>query len=74
MRNMITISSIIENCGGKSAIAKNARGLSADAVRKWNGVGIPERHWAVIMKLHKGRLTEKMLHEMNEALRLEAVA
>ena len=71
---MITISDIVENCGGRAAIAAEAEKLTPDAVRKWYGVGIPEKHWAVVKRLHKGRLSEKMLHELNEALRKEVAA
>lgn len=71
---MITISDIVENCGGRQAISEKVEKLTADAVRKWEGVGIPEKHWKTIMALHKGRLTEKMLHSLNERLRQSEAA
>ena len=74
LRNMITISNIVENCGGRNAIAEKSAKLSADAVRKWEGKGIPEKHWASVMSLYQGELTEKMLHDLNECLRSKLAA
>lgn len=66
---MITVESIIEKCGGVEIIASRAYGLKAPSIHKWKLFGIPEKHWAVILELHKGRLTCKNLHDMNERMR-----
>lgn len=49
---MKTVSEIINDCGGPKVIAASAgKKLSHWAVRKWPTIGIPERHWPVLMAL-----------------------
>lgn len=65
----LTITNIIERCGGSKVIASQCDGLQADSVRKWIGKGIPEKHWTPICKLHGKRLNANKLHDLNESIR-----
>ncbi|MGH6861672.1 MAG: carph-isopro domain-containing protein [Phyllobacterium sp.] len=52
MENTLTISEIIKAAGGATAIATASAGaIKKDAVYKWPSIGIPDRHWSVIMQL-----------------------
>ena len=63
---------IIRSCGGARAIAKAtvAAGVpvTINAVYKWQTSGIPDRHWATLIKLN-AKLTEADLFRSNEAVR-----
>jgi hypothetical protein len=73
---MKTISEITKLAGGAVAIAREAskRGhrLTSGSVYRWNSdsdLGIPERHWALIMRMAKKAghvVTPDMLHTANE--------
>jgi predicted SpoU family rRNA methylase len=65
----LTITNIIERCGGSKMIARQCDGLQADSIRKWVGNGIPEKHWTPICKLHGKRLNANKLHDLNESIR-----
>jgi hypothetical protein len=62
------ISKIIEAAGGLGAVA-HVTGLTVDAIRKWPKIGIPDRHWGVLIGLAGGRLTPAILHVANEGAR-----
>jgi len=55
MKPDVTITEIIERAGGPGAIARAcvAAGakLTKDAVYKWPHIGIPDRHWPIIIAL-----------------------
>ena len=47
-----SIPEIITAAGGASVIAEASRGaIMQDAVRKWHKIGIPDRHWALVMPM-----------------------
>lgn len=47
-----TVRDIIKAAGGPVAIAQASDGsVTAEAVYKWPAIGIPDRHWPVIMPL-----------------------
>lgn len=72
MRN---IDQIIEAAGGARKIHeasgplddKGKRPLSFDAVYKWSKIGVPDRHWPLLMSLTETSATE--LHAANCAAR-----
>lgn len=49
---MRTITEIIKAAGGPRAISDaSADGISKDAVYKWPSIGIPDRHWALLIEM-----------------------
>ncbi len=68
---MKTVREIIEAAGGPREIAKAAKKtrykLVAKSVYDWPTIGIPEKHWATIMRL--ANVTADELHRANEAVR-----
>lgn len=49
---MRRVSEIIEAAGGAQAIEIASAGqISRAAVYKWPGIGIPDRHWPVLIRL-----------------------
>jgi hypothetical protein len=49
---MREIKQIINDAGGAAAIARASGGaFKIDAVYKWPEIGIPDRHWPLIIKL-----------------------
>lgn len=71
---MISVREIINRSGGYQAIvdAYLARGVELDAStpRKWPKIGIPSRHWPIIIELSK--VTPAQLLAANNALESEA--
>lgn len=62
-----TIPEIIDRAGGAITIAKESdSGISADAVYKWPKIGIPDRHWPLVMRL-SGVSADEMLAANVEA-------
>jgi hypothetical protein len=68
------VAAIIERAGGAPVIAEKSKTeeescgeLSAAAVYKWQQIGIPDRHWPLIIKLADTTPTE--LYEANKAVR-----
>lgn len=56
-----TISDIIKAAGGPAKVADASSGVvSVDAVYKWPKIGIPDRHWPLVMPL-AGASAEEML-------------
>lgn len=68
-----TISDIIERAGGAEKIAPACK-LKKDAIYKWPGIGIPDRHWSKIIDLAEGKVTVQMLYEANRAARSKTEA
>ena len=68
----MSISDVIENCGGTRAISTHIPSVTQDAVRKWKKSGIPEKHWRALMDLHE-LLTLEVLHFANEDKRAETL-
>lgn len=49
---MRTVADIIRDAGGPSAIASKSEGsISIEAVYKWSKIGIPDRHWSVVLPM-----------------------
>lgn len=64
---MATITEIINTCGGPKAVS-DALGLK-DGVRKWAQIGIPDRHWAKLIEMSKGKLKPATIYEANQHAR-----
>lgn len=45
------ITDIIRRCGGAKVVAREAERVSVDAVYKWTKIGIPDRHWPLVIRL-----------------------
>lgn len=68
---MQTVSDIIKACGGPAKIAAASKGvLKKDAVYKWPTIGVPDRHWKLLMKLAPD-LTAQALFDANVKARKE---
>ena len=64
----LTISEIIKLAGGASAIERESGGsVTAEAAYKWPKIGIPDRHWPLIMRLT--RATADQLFRANVVAR-----
>lgn len=58
---MRSISDIIKDAGGASAIADASDGkVSVDAIYKWPKIGIPDRHWPIILPLASATADEML--------------
>lgn len=56
-----TVRKIIEDAGGPAAIAAASDGtVKIDAIYKWPQIGIPDRHWPLVMPL-AGASADEML-------------
>ncbi|MCO6386374.1 carph-isopro domain-containing protein [Aliihoeflea sp. 40Bstr573] len=61
---MRTVAEIIKDAGGAKAIADRSAGaLQRDAVYKWTSIGIPDRHWTLLIELAGSNPAE--LYEAN---------
>ena len=61
MTTTITVRSIIASAGGAAAIETASNGsLQRGAVYKWPQIGIPDRHWPLLMRL-SGASADEML-------------
>jgi hypothetical protein len=69
---MATITEIINTCGGPKAVA-DALGLK-DGVRKWAQIGIPDRHWAKLIDMSKGKLKPATIFAANQQARSSEAA
>jgi hypothetical protein len=70
---MKTIQAIIKEAGGARAITEASGGtFKADAVYKWTEIGIPDRHWPLLMSLTE--VTAEELFQANRAARAGAAA
>ena len=65
-----TVRDIIQDCGGPSRIASESRAhehsISEKGVYSWHRIGIPQKHWPVVMAL-SGR-DERQIFAANQAL------
>lgn len=58
---MRSISEIIKAAGGAGAISAASQGaVTTEAVYKWPKIGIPDRHWPLVMPL-SGATAEELL-------------
>lgn len=68
MRN---VRQLIEDAGGPKKIAdaslKTKKPITAKSVYDWPQIGIPDRHWPILIKLAKATVEE--LYEANRAAR-----
>ena len=70
---MRTLPEIIKAAGGARQISAASNGaLTPDAVYKWPVIGIPDRHWPMLMRLTKVSVDE--LFAANLAARQETQA
>jgi hypothetical protein len=64
----MTVDEIIKAAGGPKQIAENSDGsINRDAVYKWPSIGIPDRHWPVLIKL--AGVTPQQLFDANRDAR-----
>jgi hypothetical protein len=50
--SIVDIAGIVRRAGGAASIAAASAGaVTADAVYKWRRIGIPDRHWPLLMSL-----------------------
>lgn len=69
----MTIEEIIKQAGGAKAIADASEGsIKRDAVYKWTSIGIPDRHWSILITL--AGVTPQQLFDANVAARVPAPA
>lgn len=58
---MRTIADIIKDAGGAVSIAEASRGrITAQAIYKWPKIGIPDRHWPIVLPLAKATAEEML--------------
>ena len=68
METLTTIAEIIEKAGGPAAIAEASEGaLKKDAVYKWKTIGVPDRHWPIL--IDKAGVTPEQIYAANLAAR-----
>lgn len=71
MQTDFTVSKIIELAGGPLAIEQASEGrVKAGAVYKWPKIGIPDRHWPLVLRLAK-ITSDQMLNANVQARGLE---
>lgn len=58
---MRTIPQIIKAAGGAGKISEASKGeLTVNAIYKWRRIGIPDRHWPIVMPLAKASANEML--------------
>ena len=70
---MESIPQIIEAAGGIEKIAA-AVDMTLSAIRKWPQIGIPDRHWSVLIEMGGGEFDERELYRANQAAPQRAAA
>lgn len=73
----MTVEDIIQRAGGVNVVAAATDRLGRDAVYKWKSIGIPDRHWPILIELcaiDGFDLTAQHLYEANLAARAERAA
>lgn len=65
---MESIRDIIRAAGGTKAVSASV-GISADGVRKWATIGIPDRYWETLMAMVGAELTAEILYTANRRAR-----
>lgn len=69
-----TVRDIIRDAGGPQALADASKGvITVDAVYKWQTIGIPDRHWPLVMPL-SGATADELLAANVRARSEERVA
>lgn len=65
---MRTISEIIKAAGGARGISEATEGaVKVDAIYKWQTIGVPDRHWPILIQL--GGSSPDELFEANRIAR-----
>jgi hypothetical protein len=65
---MRTISEIIKDSGSARGISEASNGeITKDAVWKWSTIGVPDRHWPLLIQLSGA--TPEELYEANLVVR-----
>lgn len=68
MEANLTIPQIIKKAGGAAAIADASDGaIKKDAVYKWPAIGIPDRHWSIL--IDRAGVSAEQLFSANVAAR-----
>lgn len=68
MSQALTVAQIVKMAGGAEAIAEASGGaFKKDAVYKWPSIGIPDRHWQILMD--RAGVSEAQLYAANLAAR-----
>lgn len=67
---MWNIPQIIDRAGGAAAIAKRIK-KQPTAVYKWKTIGIPDRHWPVLIEMAEEAFGPADLYSANAATRAE---
>jgi hypothetical protein len=73
METILTIPQIIKQAGGASAIAEASGGaIKKDAVYKWPSIGIPDRHWPILIE--RAHVSAEQLFSANVVARTPSQA
>jgi hypothetical protein len=68
MNEPLTVAQIIKMAGGADAIAEASAGaFKKDAVYKWTSIGVPDRHWQIL--IDRAGVTAEQLYAANLAAR-----
>lgn len=71
---MRTVPEIIRAAGGARSIHEASNGaLTKDAIYKWPSIGIPDRHWSLVMTL-SGATPEELFNANTTAREKESAA
>lgn len=58
---MRTVSDIIKDAGGAAAISDASSGkVTVEAIYKWPKIGIPDRHWPIVLPLANATADEML--------------
>ncbi|WP_245892890.1 carph-isopro domain-containing protein [Devosia naphthalenivorans] len=64
MDSTLTLAEIIKKAGGPAAIAEaSGGGIKKDAVYKWPSIGVPDRHWQILIE--RAGVTAEQLYAAN---------
>lgn len=64
---MKNIEDILTAVGGTLAVAQKLK-LREQSVQKWITRGIPQKHWAQLIKLSKGTITASQIFALNQKI------
>jgi len=70
---MNSISEIIEAAGGIEVVADKID-KTTSAIRKWSQIGIPDRHWPVLIEMGQQKFDERDLYRANQVAPQRATA
>lgn len=69
-----SIPKIIKDAGGPSKVASASCGaVTVDAVYKWSKIGIPDRHWPLVMPLARASAAEMLAANLAARTQTERV-